>query len=298
MADKFGDFPRQMPTPAAIPPNADSAAHLAASLARQLEVAKLEPRRGKYLDAADYVILRDASGAENLIPLTEHAPAPERKAGTVYVDDIDSFIHYWEGHNENGHIYAQYQPAQFIGVLNDHVAEEAECPGRRDHRVVYGIKHSPEWDAWTGHDGVARKFSGNEELAFFIEENMQDFVEPTGARMAEVALNFRLKADVEFTSVQRLQDGHIQFGYQNNVNADAGGAAIPETFRVRIPVFAGINARLYDVNARFRFRKVGSGVIFWYDLIRPHKVIEQAFRDLWSLVGEKTEQTIILGRPE
>lgn len=279
-------------------PRAD-AVHAIADLARAAEVAKIEPRRGRYQDAAEFVILRNADGSERIEVLEYRAPLPYRRSGTVPVSDIDSFVYYWNQYAEDGQIYAQMAPAKFVGVLNDHAPTSSDLDepgGPRDHRVVYEVKYSTELDTWAKMDG--QKFESNEALARFIERNMPDFVEPSGARMAEIALNFLLKADVEFTSVQRLQDGHIQLGYANNVNASAGGAAIPEACRIRIPVFEGINAKLYDVQARFRYRKVGEKVIFWFELVRPHKVLELAFRDLWEHVGKQTGRHIILGKPE
>ncbi|MCA3109867.1 MAG: DUF2303 family protein [Rhodocyclaceae bacterium] len=270
----------------------------AAELGRRIAAATATPRRGSYQDAGEFIILRNADGSERVEWIQKVAPWPERKTGTVPVNDIDSFIFYWKQHVEDGHIYAQMSPAKFVGVLNDHQPNGVEGPiaDRRDHRVIYEVKHSTEWSTWEKIS--CQRFESNEQLARFIERNMPDFVEPSGARMAEIALNFLLKADVEFTSVQRLQDGNIQLGYTNNVNASAGGAAIPEMCRIRIPVFEGINATLYDIETRFRYRKAGDKVVFWFELVRPHKVLELAFRDLWEHVGKQTSEHIILGRPE
>lgn len=293
--DKFDQYGKPIPLPR------PDAVHAIADLARAAEVAKAVPRRGQYQDAGEFIVLRDKDGSEQATWIERRAPPLERKTGTVPVNDIDSFIYYWKQHVVFGHIYAQMSPAKFVGVLNDHAPNGAglnveDRPDHRDHRVVYEVKHSTEWNTWEKIN--CTKFESNEQLARFIERNMPDFVEPSGARMAEIALNFLLKADVEFTSVQRLQDGNIQLGYTNNVNASAGGAAIPEMCRIRIPVFEGINATLYDIETRFRYRKAGDKVVFWFELVRPHKVLELAFRDLWAHVGKQTDTHIILGKPE
>ncbi len=36
----------------------------------------------------------------------------------------------------------------------------------------------------------------------------------------------------------------------------------------------------------------------WYDLIRPMKVVEEAFRDIWEAIGTQLEVPVLYGAPE
>lgn len=274
----------------------------AAELGRRLAVATATPRKGNYPDAGDFVVLRDAEGNEFVEWLNERAPAPARRTGTVNLDDAESFLSYWLEQQQGGHIYAQMKPhVQFTAVLNDHTSEG---PDYRDHRAIFKVAHSTEWATWTGHNGREKPFNDNEALALFLQDNLPDIVRPEPAKMLQIATNFQLKQDVQFNAVQRLSDGTMNIGYVNVVEASAGSdknggnLSIPETFTISIPVWSGLNATLYDVEARFRFRMASSKVTLWYELVRPHKIIEQAFADLVAQINKTAGTKILFGSPQ
>lgn len=276
------------------------AANLVATLARAASAETKKPIKGEYLDAAPFVILRNEYGAETVQHLNETLSAPHRKTGTVRLKDAESFIAHYGIHGNGAPVYATLTPARFVAVLNDHTAEAA---GHRDHRAEFMVSHSREWDAWTKHNGSGAAFNSNESFALFLEDNAPDIIHPDPATMLAIALNFRVKADVAFHNVQRLEDGNIDFGYQNTVNATAQNAAgnrikIPEQFKIRVPVFDGMNAKKYDVDARFRYRLREGKLTLWYELVRPHKVVEAAFKDVWEQIVKATKAPILHGTPE
>lgn len=278
-----------------------AAAEIAADLSRSLAVAKADPKKAAILDASPYVILRDGAGNERVEYLDGIQDIPHRKTGKVKLKDADSFNAYYEMHGNGAPVYATLQPAQFIAVCNDHTREAA---GFRDHRIEFVVGHSKEWETWTKHNGSGAAFNSNESFALFLEDNSPDIISPDPSTMLNIALNFRLKADVGFSAAQRLQDGHIDFAYQNLVTAtgpkDASGAsvAIPEVFSIEVPVFDGIAALKYRVDARFRYRLREGKLTIWYELVRPHKVVEQAFKDIWAKIEEATKAPILHGTPE
>lgn len=272
----------------------------AAELGRQIAAKNLGLQKGAYLDAAPFVIVRGAGGVETVQIIHEvHAP-PHRKTGAVKLNDAESFIAYYALHGNGAPVYATLQPAQFVGVLNDHTKNEA---GYRDHRSVFKVAHSPEWESWTKHNGSGAAFNSNESFALFLEENALDIVKPDAAQMLQIALNFRVNADVRFSTSQRLQDGNVELAFANVVNASAGSAAggkikITETFTIEIPVFAGLNAKRYKVEARFRYRLRDGSLSLWYELIHSRKAMEQAFKDIWAQIEKATKAAILHGTPE
>lgn len=280
--------------------NMDTQVAEAAELGRRLALAQMEPKKGNYPDAAPFVILRNSDGSECVEKIYHTVHPPERKTGTVKLNDADSFISYYRMHSNGAPIYGSLQPAQFVAILNDHTKEYA---GWRDHRAIFTVAMSPEWTVWKNHDGSGKTFGSNEAFALFLEDNAPDIIQPDAAKMLQIALNFRVHADVRFSLAQRLQDGHIDFGYQNVVSASAGSSAggklqIPEQFRISIPVFAGIDAKKYQIDARFRYRLREGTLSIWYELIRPQKVMEQAFKDLWKQIDDRTTGPLLLGTPE
>lgn len=275
-------------------------AQIIADLSRRAESATFSPRNASYRDAAPFVVLRDAGGGERVEWLRAQLDDPKRKTGIVKLNDAKSFIAYYGIHGNGAPVYATLKPARFVAVLNEHTKEAA---GWRDHRADFTVAHSLEWETWSKHNGAGAAFNSNESFALFLEDNAPDIVKPDGARMLAIALNFRVKADVNFSAAQRLQDGYVDFGYSNLVNAEAKGdnghkLQIPEQFTIEVPVFAGIDAKRYKVEARFRYRLREGKLTLWYELVRPHKVIEQAFKDVWTEIEKATKAPILHGTPE
>lgn len=262
--------------------------------------------RANETGARHFVILRDAQGNESVQYLTDRDPAPLHADGTVKLHDAASFIKYLKrqaAKNERTSIYANMRAAQpeFVAVLDDHAGRDT--PGWRQWRAEYAIEFSPEWKAWTAQNGEGKAFAGTTAFAKFIEDNAPDITEPPAAVMQEIALNFRINTEVQFASAQRLQDGHVELIYNHLVDGHSRGAGgnkigIPERFRIQVPVWAGLSAKLYEIEARFRYRLRDGKLTLWYELVRPHKVLDAAFRDTWQEIQQALDTTILLGTPE
>lgn len=278
----------------------EPAAAIVADLARRASEVLSKPVTPSYLDAAPFIVLRNAAGEERVEVLRAVKERPQRKTGTVKVDDAESFNAYYGIHGNGAPVYAKIAPARFIAVLNDHTKDGT---GHRDHRLDFTLAHSQEWMTWTKHNGRDAAFGSNEAFALFLEDNAPDIVKPDPAAMLAIALNFRVKADVAFSIAQRLEDGNVELGFSNTVQGSATGAGggkvkIPETFHIEVPVFAGLNAPRYKVEARFRYRLADGKLTLWYELVRPAKVVEKAFADIWESIKKATKAPILLGTPE
>lgn len=272
----------------------------AAELGRKLAVAQQVPQVAKgVLDAAPYIIVRDADGNETALPLDATLNPPHRKTGTVKLCDAESFIAYYGIHGNGAPVYATMRPAKFVAVLNDHTKEAA---GWRDHRADFTVQHSMEWTTWNKTNG--QKFDSTDSFAMFIEDNAPDIINPDPATMLAMALNFRVNEQVAFSKAIRLQDGHTDLVYQNLVTAEAGKdaqggkVAIPELFTIRVRCWDGLNAKAYEVQARFRFRLAAGRLTIWFELVRPLLTVQQAFADLWKQISEATGATCLHGSPE
>ena len=120
--------------------------------------------------------------------------------------------------------------------------------------------------------------------------------------MLQIALNFRVTQGVNFVSATRLQDGNLDFVYSNTVDATGKGAdgkklAIPETFTIEVPIFHGIAQERVKIEARFRFRLDQGRLSLWYELVRPQRAVEDAYRKLWERVKKETGCPMFLGEP-
>lgn len=275
---------------------------LISDLQRRVDAAVGKPLRGSYPDASEFIVLRDEAGAEKVFFLEDEDDlmSPKRKVATPRFSDQKSFITYCLLHGISTPIYGQLNPVKFSAILNDHTAGN---PGFRDFIATLELAHSEEWNVWTKHNGSGAAFNSTESFAVFLEDNALDMARPAAAEFLQLALNFRVNESVTFSNQQRLQDGHVQLTYERLVDAGqrAGPASgkldIPELFTIAIPVFKGVKQVVYEVDARFRFRLRESKLTIWYELVRPQKVLEKAFLDIWEEVKAGIGKEILLGTP-
>lgn len=226
----------------------------------------------------------------NLHDLEEFQGAPYRKKGQVKLDDADSFIRYFNAHAApSSQIYAKLNPPVFVGVLNDHTADGA---GWGDHRVTYACPFSPEWKEWTGNDKKAMKQA---EFAEFIERNLPDIVEPIGAEMLEISRSLQAKKKVNFSSGIRLSNGEQELTYEEEIQGTTakGKLHIPEVFKIGVQVLEG--GAPYAVECRLRYRITEASLVMWYEIVRPHKIIEDAVTAVWDSISNQTSRSILKG---
>lgn len=227
----------------------------------------------------------EVEGLENFLP------APMRKRGTVTVNDVGSFVAYVNAEKTSGtRLYGSYTAPGFAAVFNDH-AESG--PGWKDYRVNYACPLSIEWKTWKAMDG---KQMLQEQFAQFIENNLPDIANPPAADMLEISRSLEAKKKVNFASGIRLSNGQNELTYEEQISGTAakGKLIVPEEFTIGIPVLEG--GIKYAVLARLRYR-IGDGgkMAMWYELVRPHKIIEDAVFAVWNDIADKTALPVFNG---
>lgn len=249
-------------------------------------------RSNPHPDGRAFVILPQADGSAK-VDYLDRPNAPVRATGLVVANDVASFCEYVNRHRD-AHatvVYASLTPAGFICVLNDHTKSAA---GWRDHRVNFGLEHSMELANWMEHDRASKD---QRTFIEFIEEQLHDFVNPTGAKMYEIATNFKAKSGASFKSAINQANGSVQFEYIETVEGGAGVAgriSVPEEFTIKVPVWSGLGQRMYEFKARLRYKLSGGTISFHYALDRPKKVIETAFGDTLEKIKKDVKDCLVI----
>lgn len=250
-----------------------------------------------------YVIVPEGHEINPLPPLR----SPPRKTGTVTAHDVESFIEYVQRHaSDDTVIYGSQNPARFIAVLNDHAktqvddftsdaSNEEDVRGARwrDFRCCYPLVHSREWTTWMEKN--RKPFPNNKDFAEWLEDNLVDIVEPAHGDMMRVALDFSVTSGASFSNPVDLDTGATRLSY--TLETKNGAVEIPKVFTIEIPVFQGIEVTTYKIDARFRYKMREGGVDIRYELVRPHKVVEQAFKDELQLIRDQTKALVLFGEP-
>ncbi|QTP60897.1 DUF2303 family protein [Billgrantia antri] len=168
-------------------------------------------------------------------------------------------------------IYADLEHTRFTAVL-DHPG--AGDPAWGQHRATYACPHSRSWKTWTAADGKAMRQA---DFAKFIEDNLPDVQQPSGSDILTISRTLEAKKKVDFQSGVRLDNGEVQITFNEEIKGTAGKGTIeiPETFELGIPVFEGGDH--YALTARLRYRINDGQLVMWFDLLRPERLLEDAF---------------------
>lgn len=219
--------------------------------------------------------------------------APLRKKGVVVLNDVASFIAYVLAEKTaSTRLYGSYKEPGFVAVFNDYAAEG---PAWKDYRASYACPLSTEWKEWVGASG--RKMS-QADFAAFIENNLPDIAVPPAADMLEISRSLEAKKKVNFASGIRLSNGQNELTYEEQISGTAskGKLSVPEEFVIGVPVLEG--GIKYAVTARLRYRIADGGALaMWFELVRPHKILEDAVQAVWQEIAQKTELTVFNGKP-
>ena len=233
----------------------------------------------------------------------EHLLAvPQRKKGRIALDDLESFVGYVNRHkiisSTTTYCKADYASSSvsFLAVINDH-ASDFYGQQWRDHIASFTPTFSEEWKLWTRKE---REAFGQVEFATFLEEQMGDIptVEgmPTSNDLLQMALAFEANQDMRFKSSVRLQNGGVQMSFvQDDDNQTLQKMKMFDKIAIGIPVFWGGDA--YQIDARLRYRVRDGGVKFWYELIRPDKVLEDATKTMIEKIKTDIGQPFFFGQP-
>lgn len=275
--------------------------HIDSSVIDKLSALTAAASAVKSIDNASYILVPDGFELKDVTAALEKAqPAPNRKAGTVRLNDLDSFLTYLGDHADakDCYIYADLDTRTLTAVLNEHVVKCGHAsPGWRDFRATYTAELSREATTWLTHD---KKPKEQEEFAIFLEDNIADVVPgeglPTGDTLLSVALTLQTKTEVNFSSHKRLDNGQTQLTYSETIDARAQGGAIeiPREFAIGARLFKGGHG--YRIKARLKYRLAAGKVKFWYELDRPENAIEEAFAE-YVAQARSSGFTVLMGKP-
>lgn len=246
-------------------------------------------------DESPVAIVPDGFKVESLAPLL--LARPRRYGATIHLGDVDSFVRYVKEHTARfvddddveATMYYTVEPARFTHIFNDH---SGAGPDWRDYRAIYTCPPSPEWRTWFGNNG---KQKTQADFARFIEDNLPDVVAPPAADMLELSRTLEARKAVNFASSTRLSNGATELQYTEEITGTSqkGKMQVPDEFTIGIPVFK--NGPGYRIICRFRYRLEGPRLLLWYEMVRPHKILEDAIKQVREQIEEGTQVKPYLG---
>lgn len=240
--------------------------------------------------------------------LTSHAdllPTPKRKKGTLRIDEVDSFIDVTKRYGSladcNVYLDVDYSANHIkaTAILNDHADGEG-APGWRDHRAVFAPRMSEEWKRWLGKDRQAMEQA---KLAHFLEENIGDIATgdglPTGSDILAFVSAMQETRKVKYGSAVNLQNGMVQIEFiEDGDNGTKGKLEVFRQFAIGVRPFSGGEAYQVSAFLRYRIDRNSGAIVFWYELQRADRVLEDASRAMVERIKGETGMPVIFGTPE
>lgn len=263
--------------------------------AGELNKPLVPPGRGS-ADPAPVVILPN----NEVKSLEEAYPKfPRRIVTGFYAHDAASFLAYIDRHAEpTTAVFFNADEEVFTAILDYHGASPSaenmpaifeQDPKWGAHRVHLKPVTTEEWDVWKSKD---RQQFNQLDLSRFLDDNAPDVVEPSGATMAEMARTLEARSNAAFKAAIRLENGSVQMAYDEQVEGTSqvqGGAfQIPAEFKLQMAVYRG--GSVFKFPARFRYRLANRSLSLWYEIIRPHKLIEAALAEITATIKEHVSQ--------
>lgn len=257
-----------------------------------------EARKNPAADGQPYTLLPEGYSIAALPVLS----IPKRTKGLVKLRDAASFMRYVNDHKvARSRIYALLSPAKFLAVFDDfEVTDHADAidldaqADWRDFRAVFDVPASREWTTWGAID---RKDLSQLTFAEFLQDNLPDVVVPDSTSLLTMILNFEAVQGGKVIANQRLQDGSVNLTFQAE-NIGGSSVSMPELITLRIPVFENSEPVELQARLRYRIKRDDGSITFKIELVRPHKVLEAAFRVTWASIESGTSLPILLGTPE
>lgn len=212
--------------------------------------------------------------------LSENLESPTRISRRVDLGCVASVMDYaTRFYNKEASIYSDDQ-ARKIEVVFDH--SSPDTPQWHEHTASYKAKNSIEYDAWLR---LCSKRSSLTELAKFLEDRRGDVVEPSGAEMLALALNFKATRNASFSNQNNLRNGSVQFTYAED-NKASGTIEVPETIKLNIPLFDRDEPQ--EVTVRVSWRLDQGAVDFAFEVVNQKEMERARFDEIVDLVASET----------
>jgi uncharacterized protein YfdQ (DUF2303 family) len=238
-----------------------------------------------------------------IIPTESFQMTPDLPRGTVAMESLASLVSYTLSHKGGGfHVFASLEKMRIDSVMDWHepaINSELPHPKWGDHRANLALKFTQQWKNWTG---ICSKPLGQVAFAEFIEENLNEIIEPTPADVLTIATSLSGKRKVNFTNSTSLGNGDVSLQWEEQTDAKAAGdVRVPSRIKLAIPIFRGAeDETTFEIQALFRYRVSEGRLTFEIRLLHSDKVLDMAFAALvgvlrQNLDADKGESRVLIG---
>jgi uncharacterized protein YfdQ (DUF2303 family) len=302
-------------------PNSDRGINAVVDLTRrsmgaEIRVVEIGDGLGAGLPKAIPVLIDNRQGTASAVTelVEAYRQKPAFKRGTAKALTLQSFIDLTNRHKtEHSAVFADtnWRAPAFTAVIDYHAKESAGAADNLKHRIGYTFPASEEWQAWVALNGEVLTQS---DFAAFLEDRIADLSAPTDAERIALERDFNTTVanPAQLMQLSRGMQVHVESVVKDVTHLASGEASIifeemhkdgdgkplkvPGIFMLSIaPFFMGEKISL---PVRLRYRKKGTGLVWFYQMYRPDQFVTERVRDDLITVADKTELPTFEGSPE
>lgn len=239
----------------------------------------------------------DGAWAVGVEDLEEKLPHPREKRGGRSFTSADSFIAYVNRQKTDATVVYAAESGVLTAIIDDHQAasEPDSKAGWGRHVAKLERPLTLAWKAWRERSG---KPMSQEGFAEFLETRMRDIGEPDGATLFELVRFFQASKSISFKSSRRLDNGEVQFTYDEEVSGGsvrAGETSVPTTFVVALSRYRDDEPAPFEVRLRWRLNGPELTFTFLFDEDEVEQAIEDAELTTRARVETECEVPVYLG---
>lgn len=229
------------------------------------------------------VSVTEGSGLEvTKIDQHDDLPQPYRVKGTRTVSELGSFLAELERRplDDSGTLWGNADRGVLTAVYNDH---DGPMAGWRDDQLTLELKPDADWVAWHKISGQGYR---QEQFGDVIEELLHTVVAPDQAELLEIIDSIRASSKGQFESSITRANGSQSVVYNTEVTAKAGRTGqleVPQIITLRLRPWEG-HVDTYDVDAYFRLRIEGGGLVLTVKLKPTRQILRKAWDDITNEV--------------
>lgn len=251
--------------------------------------------------------------------LDEYLEHPERTKGTARLQTLDALIVHCDrfGTAERSALFASADRNTMrasLACVYDY--DTASQPGWREHRAVYPFAFSQQWEAWAGVDGKTMEL---EQFAEFLEDRIEDVIDPVDAfdsvkdyakrlgydlagpsKLITLSRGLSINVESRVASHSKLSSGEGQILFSEEHSgartSDGKTVKVPGGFAITLPVFEGGDA--YQIPVRLRYTLRQGGIKWTCHLSRIPEAFRDAFEGACTKAAEETGLPLFYGAPE
>jgi uncharacterized protein YfdQ (DUF2303 family) len=223
----------------------------------------------------------------------ERTLPPDHTRQTVTLQTLASLTAYGvKFRTDTTTLFGDVDHNTIVAPIDYHGADKASLVA---HVAKLVLPYSVEWKTWNDVDG---KLMDQLTFARFIEENIDDIVDPTGADLLEAVSDIRSAQAAEFKGRIKTGSDNIDFDYSEatELSTRPGGLVLPKRLHLSIPVYFGDSS--VSVIANLRHKVEGGKLSLGVALHRKEHVRQAQFQQHVLTAADAIDCLAVLGRFE